>query len=83
MSDGALFDLPEPAGPPARRGPLTRDEAARLYASGLTACQIRELYPRMTVPGVEARIRLGGRGGLLWCPLCRRLEEITGDGPAR
>jgi hypothetical protein len=83
VTDNVLFDLPgAPAAAP--RGPLTREEAVRLYVSGLSVCQIRELYPRMKRSGVEARIRAGGRGGLVWCPVCRRLEELSlPDGPAR
>ena len=54
---------------------LSPADAAALYQSGLSACQIAA-DSKLTKAGAQAAIRKGGRGGLGWCPLCRRLEEV-------
>jgi hypothetical protein len=54
---------------------LTPADAAALYRSGLSACQIAA-DSKLTKAGAQAAIRKGGRNGLGWCPLCRRLEEV-------
>jgi hypothetical protein len=55
--------------------PLTPADAAALYRSGLSACQVAEAN-KLTRAGAQAAIRKGGLNGLGWCPLCRRLEEV-------
>jgi hypothetical protein len=54
---------------------LSPADAAVLYISGLSACQIAQAN-KLTPAGAAAAIRKGGRNGLGWCPLCRRLEEV-------
>ena len=54
---------------------LSPSDAAALYVSGLSACQIAA-NSKLTRAGAQAAIRKGGRNGLGWCPLCRRLEEV-------
>ncbi len=55
---------------------LTPAEAADLYRSGMSACQIAAARG-ITRQGAEARIRAGGLGGLQWCPVHRVLEELS------
>lgn len=55
--------------------PLPPAEAAALYKSGLSACQIAEKH-KITRAGAENAIRKGGLGGLQWCPVHRRLETV-------
>lgn len=55
--------------------PLTPAEAQALYHSGLSACEIAR-ENGLTKSGAETKIRQGGRRGLQWCPLCRKLEEV-------
>lgn len=55
--------------------PLSPAEAAGLYHSGLSACQIAERH-KLTRQGAEARIRAGGLGGLQWCPIHQVHEEL-------
>jgi hypothetical protein len=54
---------------------LSPADAAALYRSGLSACQIAA-ERKLTPAGAAAAIRRGGRNGLGWCPLCRRMEEV-------
>jgi hypothetical protein len=55
---------------------LTPDEAARMYRSGMSSCQIAAAT-KLTRNGVEARIRAGGiSGGLQWCPVHQVHEEL-------
>ena len=54
---------------------LSPADAAALYRSGLSACQIAQAN-NLTPAGAQAAIRRGGLNGLGWCPLCRRLEEV-------
>jgi hypothetical protein len=54
---------------------LSPADAAALYRSGLSACQIAQAN-KLTKAGAQAAIRKGGRSGLGWCPLCRKLEEV-------
>lgn len=67
---------------PARRTPgrqkLTAAGAARLYRSGMSACEIARDY-KLTRSGVEARIRAGGLAGVRWCPVHRTCEELHPD----
>lgn len=55
--------------------PLTPQDAAALYQSGLSACQVAE-QSKLTRAGAENAIRKGGLGGLQWCPVHRRLETV-------
>jgi hypothetical protein len=50
-------------------------DAADLYRSGLSACQIATLH-KLTRPGAEEKIRKGGLHGLQWCPDHRKYEEV-------
>ena len=59
---------------------LTPEEAASLYRSGLSACQIAQMH-KLTRNGVESRIRAGGLGGLQWCPIHCTHEELQLAGP--
>lgn len=54
---------------------LSPAEAAALYKSGLSACQVAEAH-KLTRAGAETAIRKGGLGGLQWCPLHRKLELV-------
>jgi hypothetical protein len=54
---------------------LTPAEAADLYRSGKSACEIAAVHG-ITRQGAEARIRAGGLAGLQWCPVHRVLEEL-------
>jgi hypothetical protein len=55
---------------------LTPDEAADLYRSGKSSCEIAQFH-KLTRNGVEARIRAGGiSGGVVWCPVRRIHEEL-------
>lgn len=54
---------------------LSPAEAAALYASGLSACQIAAEHG-LTKDGAREKIRKGGRQGLQWCPVERKLEEV-------
>ena len=54
---------------------LTPAEAAALYRSGWSACEIANAYG-ITRAGAEARIRAAGLGGLQWCPVHRVHEEL-------
>jgi hypothetical protein len=55
--------------------PLLAQDAADLYRSGLSACQIATLH-KLTRPGAEEKIRKGGLHGLQWCPDHRKYEEV-------
>lgn len=55
--------------------PLPETEAAALYDSGMSACEIAR-ENGLTKSGAEEKIRRGGRHGLQWCPVCRKLEEV-------
>jgi hypothetical protein len=54
---------------------LTPAAAGDLYRDGASACQIAQAYG-LTRSGAEARIRAGGLGGLAWCRLHRKWEEL-------
>jgi hypothetical protein len=54
---------------------LTPAEAARMYRSGMSACEIAHACA-ITRQGAETKIREGGLGGVQWCPLCRAYEEL-------
>jgi hypothetical protein len=54
---------------------LTPAEAADLYAKGQSACEIARDYG-LTRQGAEARIRAGGLGGNVWCPIHRTHEHL-------
>jgi len=54
---------------------LTPAEAARMYRSGMSACEIAHAYA-ITRQGAESKIREGGLGGVQWCPICRTHEEL-------
>ena len=54
---------------------LTPADAAALYRSGLSACQVAQAA-KLTKAGAQTAIRKGGLNGLGWCPLCRKLEEV-------
>ena len=62
----------------ASRPKLTASEAARLYRSGMSVCEIARDY-RLTRSGVETRIRDGGLAGLQWCSIHRIHEELHPD----
>jgi hypothetical protein len=51
-------------------------DAAELYRSGLSVCQIAE-QTGLTRSGVEDKIRKGGLRGLCWCPVHRQLEVLN------
>lgn len=51
-------------------------DAAELYRSGLSACQVAE-QTGLTRSGAEDKIRKGGLRGLQWCPIHRRLEVLN------
>ena len=75
MTDGQaeLFTL---ATPDKRRGPrLTASEAATLYRSGKSVCEIAR-DPKITRQGVENHIRNAGLGGNVWCPIHRTHEAL-------
>jgi len=62
--------------------PLSPTEAAAMYRSGMSACEIAAAQkPRLTRSGVESRIRAAGLGGLVWCSVHRIHEELTMNGP--
>jgi hypothetical protein len=63
------------------RMPLSPAEAAVMYRSGMSACEIAAASARITRQGAEARIRAAGLGGLAWCSIHRTYEELTLDGP--
>jgi hypothetical protein len=75
MSQDQLPGMPAPGLPPLPKT-LTPAMAGQLYEAGLSPCQILRLWPRMTRAGVEDKIRAAGLAGLVWCPLCRRLEDL-------
>jgi hypothetical protein len=54
---------------------LTPADAADLYRSGMSACQIAQAHG-ITRQGAEARIRAGGLGGVQSCPVHRVHEEL-------
>ena len=54
---------------------LVPADAAALYRSGQSACQIAAAS-KLTPAGAATAIRKGGLNGLGWCPLCRKLEEV-------
>lgn len=56
--------------------PLLPADAAELYRSGLSACQIAEQHG-LTKSGVEDKIRKGGLRGLVWCPVHHCLEVLN------
>lgn len=56
--------------------PLLPADAAELYRSGLSACQIAEQHG-LTKSGVEDKIRRGGLRGLVWCPVHHCLEVLN------
>jgi hypothetical protein len=61
--------------------PLTGDDplgrAVRLYLQGWSACQIAAVIGRTTSPGsITSHLRGAGLGGVHWCPVHRRLEEV-------
>jgi len=55
--------------------PLSPADAADLYRSGLSACQVAE-QTGLTRAGAEEKIRKGGLHGLQWCPVHHRLETL-------
>jgi hypothetical protein len=74
-----LFNLAAVA-PVRRKGrpKLTTAEAAGLYRSGMSACEIARDY-KLTRSGVETRIRAEGLAGLQWCSIHRIHEELHPD----
>ncbi|MCW2929996.1 MAG: hypothetical protein JWM19_958 [Actinomycetia bacterium] len=55
--------------------PLSHAEAADLYKSGQSACQIAAAN-KLTKLGVEGILRKSGLGGLQWCPIHHYLEVL-------
>lgn len=54
---------------------LSPADAAEMYRSGMSACEIAE-QAKLTPAGAAAAIRKGGLSGLGWCKIHRRLEEV-------
>lgn len=54
---------------------LSPADAASLYRSGLSACQVAE-QNKLTRSGAETIIRKGGVYGLQWCKIHCELEEL-------
>lgn len=55
---------------------LTPDIARTLYADRrMSVCQIAEQF-KLTRAGAEGQIRKAGLGGLTWCPLHGKYEEL-------
>jgi len=70
---------PARPGGKTRRPKLTPAEAADLYRSGQSACEIAAAHG-ITRQGAETRIRAGGLGGVQWCRIHRAHEELRMTG---
>jgi hypothetical protein len=57
---------------------MTDAEAADLYRSGMSACEVAATQkPRpLTKSGAEEKIRRGGARGLQWCSVHRKYEVL-------
>lgn len=55
--------------------PLSHADAAALYRSGKSACQIAA-ENKLTKLGVEGILRKSGLSGLQWCPVHRDMEVL-------